>query len=591
YVGVASDLISYDERYKGVMHSLLGRIAVCDSLDNAAAMAKANGYRFRVVTLDGQVINAGGSLTGGSAVKSAGLLSRRGDIARLREQAQEVAAQLAEATVTHNALKSEIAGIEAQYLASKGVLETMQEDRGKAELQRALAERNMIESNKAVAEGETEQAHIGDRERELTAELEYAKQQLAKSTEAMAALEEQVGETAHKKDELRQKRHALTDEISELKMKKLGLTKEAEGLAQSASELSARKESESGRTQALLDEITALEAEIEGINTQTEEILLSKDTVVSQTAVLEQEITALSEKRMTLEKQANERRAEERGILARREEISKEMARLEERKLTAQSDYDSVIAKLWDEYELTKTEAAAIAGEIPNTTIAQRTLSEIKGKIRALGSVNVGAIEEYQEVFERYKFLSEQIDDVTKSRDELLRMISEMTTKMREIFTESFVQINKNFGEVFVELFGGGSAHLSLTDEGDVLESGIEIYVEPPGKIIKNLSALSGGEQAFVAIAIYFAILKVRPAPFCLLDEIEAALDDVNVTKYAQYLHRLGDKTQFISITHRRGTMEEADVLYGVTMQEEGVSKLLQLKVTELESKLGLKNT
>ncbi len=591
YIGVASALVSFDSRYEGIVQSLLGRIAVCDTLDNAVSIAKANAYRFRVVTLDGQVVNAGGSLTGGSAAKSAGLLSRRGDIARLHEQAAGLQAKLAEANVAHNALKTEIAGIEADYLAAKSALETMQEDRQKAQLQRSLCERNIQELTRSITEATTELTHASERERELTVELEAARSTLVQSTAQMTELEEQMGQTAQKKDELREKRHALTDEISELKMNVLSLTKEAEGLAQSAQELAQRRENESGKSRSLLVEIETLEAEIAGINVSTQEILSSKEELADRSAAIEQEIAALAAQRMQLEKEANERRGAERGILSRREEISKEMARLEERKLSAQSEYDSVITKLWDEYELTKTEAAAIAQEIPSIPAAQRALNEIKNKIKALGSVNVGAIEEYKEVSERYRFLKEQIEDVTKSRDELLRMISELTAKMREIFTESFVEINRNFGEVFVELFGGGSAQLKLSDEGDVLESGIEIYVEPPGKIIKNLSALSGGEQAFVAIAIYFAILKVRPAPFCLLDEIEAALDDVNVTKYAQYLHRLCDKTQFITITHRRGTMEEADVLYGVTMQEEGISKLLQLKVTELEDKLGLKNT
>lgn len=591
YVGVASSLVTGDDRYREIISSLLGRIAVCDTLDHAVELARANAYRFRVVTLDGQQVNAGGSLTGGSAVKSAGLLSRRGDIARLREQAEALTRRLGEANAAHGALKTEIAGLEAQYLAAKGELDTMTEDRQKAEMQKTLCARNLEELTRTLGEAQTELARADSREQELAAELAAARETLAVSTERLTALEEQVGDTARKKDELREKRHALTEEISQLKMDILSLTKEAESLAQAAQELARRRESESGRESTLQDEIAALRADIDGINVSVQEILLSKENLCARAAQTEREIAELSAQRMQLEKEANERRGTERGILSRREEISKEMARLEERKLSAQSEYDSIITKLWEEYELTKTEAAALAEEIENATAAQRALSEIKSKIRALGSVNVGAIEEYKEVSERYRFLKEQTDDVTRSRDELLRLIRELTSAMREIFAESFVQINKNFGEVFVELFGGGSAQLKLTDEQDVLESGIEIYVEPPGKIIKNLSALSGGEQAFVAIAIYFAILKVRPAPFCLLDEIEAALDDVNVTKYAQYLHRLADKTQFIAITHRRGTMEEADVLYGVTMQEEGISKLLQLKVTELEQKLGMKNT
>ena len=237
---------------------------------------------------------------------------------------------------------------------------------------------------------------------------------------------------------------------------------------------------------------------------------------------------------------------------------------------------------------MTRSQAAELAQPVEDTPAAQRRLGELKGKIKALGSVNLGAIEEYGEVSERYTFLKTQTEDAERSRAELLRLIERLTSDMRTIFSENFTKIAANFSVVFTELFDGGKASLSLADPTDVLESGIDIFVQPPGKIIKNLSALSGGEQAFVAIAIYFAILKVRPSPFCLLDEIEAALDDVNVVKYAQYLRTLCDKTQFITITHRRGTMEEADVLYGVTMQEEGVSKLLELNVGEIEGKLGI---
>ena len=245
---------------------------------------------------------------------------------------------------------------------------------------------------------------------------------------------------------------------------------------------------------------------------------------------------------------------------------------------------------MWDEYEITRSQAQAAAGPAEDVGRSNRLLGEVKGKIRALGTVNVEAIEEYEQVSGRYTFLSGQIEDVEQSRAKLQQLIRDLTVQMRELFVVSFERIDRHFSEIFAELFGGGKAQLKLTQGEDVLESGIEIYVQPPGKIIRNLAALSGGEQALVAIAIYFAILKVRPAPFCLLDEIEAALDDVNVNKFAEYLRRLNRHTQFIAITHRRGTMEHADVLYGVTMQEEGVSKLLTLEVSEIESKLGMKN-
>ena len=241
-----------------------------------------------------------------------------------------------------------------------------------------------------------------------------------------------------------------------------------------------------------------------------------------------------------------------------------------------------MISQLWESYSLTVADAAAQAEDIEDIADAQKRLNEIKNKIRALGSVNIDAIDEYKEVKERYEFLSGQLGDVTQSKDELEKLIASLTKSMREIFTESFNKINENFKTTFVELFGGGRGELILTDPDNVLESGIEINVAPPGKVIKNLSLLSGGEQAFVAIAIYFAILKLRPSPFCILDEIEAALDDVNVTRYAQYLRNFTGTTQFILITHRRGTMEEADVLYGVTMQEKGVSKLLRMDISEV---------
>ena len=269
-----------------------------------------------------------------------------------------------------------------------------------------------------------------------------------------------------------------------------------------------------------------------------------------------------------------------------RERMSGEMARLAERKTAAETELNTTASKLWEEYQLTEAEAEKLCVPFANVADLRRQVAEVRGKIRALGNVNVGAIEEYKEVKERYDFMKAQVTDVEKSRTELNRMIAELCSEMQEMFTASFKEINRNFGAIFRELFGGGSARLYLSDENDVLNSGIEIQVSPPGKVIKNLSALSGGEQALVAISIYFAILAVNPSPFCILDEIEAALDDVNVTRYAQYLRRMTERTQFIVITHRRGTMEAADVLYGVTMQEDGVSKILRLDLENVSADL-----
>ena len=262
------------------------------------------------------------------------------------------------------------------------------------------------------------------------------------------------------------------------------------------------------------------------------------------------------------------------------------MARLAERRTAAETELNDTNSKLWEEYQLTESEARSQCVPFESLTELRRSVTEVRGKIRGLGNVNVGAIEEYKEVKERYDFLKAQVTDVEKAKSELTRMIAELCSEMEELFTTSFKQINTHFQQIFKELFGGGHARLYLSDESNVLESGIEIEVSPPGKVIKNLSALSGGEQALVAISIYFAILNVNPAPFCFLDEIEAALDDVNVARYAQYLRRMTDHTQFIVITHRRGTMEAADVLYGVTMQEDGVSKILRLDLDKVSADL-----
>ena len=271
-----------------------------------------------------------------------------------------------------------------------------------------------------------------------------------------------------------------------------------------------------------------------------------------------------------------------------RERVGRDMTRLEEKCAAAQRETEDIVTRLYEEYELTLSEAEAVAKPIEDMVEATRRLTELKNKIRALGSVNVDAVEEYKEVSERYEFLSAQVNDVEVSREELLKLIGDLTVRMREMFIERFNQINEHFGTVFSDLFGGGKAELVLTDPQDILHSGIEMHAQPPGKVILNMDALSGGEKSLVATALLFAILKVTPSPFCVLDEVEAALDDINVDRYAQYLRRMSNKTQFIVITHRRGTMEEADVLYGVTMQEQGISKLLRLDLNQMEQYLGI---
>ena len=340
------------------------------------------------------------------------------------------------------------------------------------------------------------------------------------------------------------------------------------------------------RRASLEESLAALAARSDACRAEIEAIRKARTDSRAEIEAKEAEIRKATEQRLSCQQAETEALARARTAADSREEMGREMARLAERKAAAESEYDATAAKLWDEYQLTVSQAEELCVEFDSLPALRAQVADLRNQIRALGNVNVSAIEEYQEVRERYDALSAQVADVEGSRNELTRMIASLSGQMKEIFTDSFRAINENFGRIFAELFGGGEASLVLEDESDVLSCGIGIQVAPPGKVIKNLEALSGGEQALVAISIYFAILAVNPAPFCILDEIEAALDDANVSRFAQYLRRVSDKTQFIVITHRRGTMEAANVLYGVTMQEDGVSKLLKLDLEQVDATL-----
>ena len=390
--------------------------------------------------------------------------------------------------------------------------------------------------------------------------------------------------------ELTEKREELSAKLQNIRLLIVTAQKDIDALnseivfaKNSGSDMDAHKEELNAQISEFEAAINEKQKEIEDNKKEIESL---KNTQQSHSSQIE----ALNEQRSLLEKRSVEIRAAERNKTAERENSGRELARLEERKINLQKEYDTIISKLWEEYELTRREAEKSAIEIEDSAAAQKRLNSLKQSIRALGTVNVSAIEEYKEVSERYEFISVQVKDVEKSKNEIEKLITSLTKQMKEVFVESFEQINRNFTFTFKELFGGGTASLSLADPENILTSGIDIIVHPPGKIVVHLDALSGGEKALVAIALYFAIMKVRPAPFCVMDEIEAALDDVNVNRFASYLRRLTDKTQFILITHRRGTMEEADVLYGVTMQDEGISKLLELRSTEVAEKLGIKS-
>lgn len=587
YMGLASELVQCEERYRAVMDSLLGRTVVAEDIDAAAAIAKAYGYRYRAVTLDGQVVNAGGSLTGGSVNKNASILSRRGEIDALTAEAKKYAAQVEELETQLTELRREADTIRATVEGIAAEEKTAREDLISAQ---TLVSR--LTASTEEAEQLNEQA-LREYD-ELTARVEELRKQKLTGGELVKKLTEEVARLNRMDVESTAAHTALTEAIEEaarqvtdLQMEAITRRKDCEA----AQSVIAQLENQQSGSEAALTELRQkqeqLQKENEAIRAEIEEITAGAAGGGSEIETLRRDIKEADGQKDTLEARRSILTRESGDAITKREAAASELVRLQEKSEAMQEQQNGISTKMWEEYELTRSEAAETAIPLEDVPAAQKRLTELRGRIRGLGAVNVAAIEEYEEVSGRYRFMKEQIDDAENAKKELTRLIAELSAKMSAIFTERFAGINRHFGEIFRELFGGGHAELRLTDATDPLETGIEIIVQPPGKIIKNLSALSGGEQAFVAICIYFAILRVNPAPFVLIDEIEAALDDVNVGKFAAYLHRMTDHTQFISITHRRGTMEQGDVLYGVTMEEEGISKLLRLDVAEMEKKFG----
>ena len=583
---LASSLVTYDEKYANIVSSLLGRIVVVDDINEASRTARALDYRNRVVTVDGQVVNAGGSFTGGSVSRSAGLFSRKQEIDELKKKVEALEKQRDAAEEKTDRAKAEVDALSAELTATESEAITAGGDkiRGEVESGRIAAALSQVRAAGEMLSAERAQlaAQIAASEKagaDAAAEMEVL-------TRDSAALEEELRAISGSDDTFLETRTRLADELSDLKLKALAAQKDIESHRAAIAQLESRTDESDARARQLA-------ANIETLTAQNAERAAQIETIRAAIAGSRNEIEKREEakagavrRRMEKEGGITQQTARVRKITDEREALGREIARLTEQKEQKDAEYEQTVAKLWEEYELTLSAAQELCVPFESGAELRRQVSEVRGKIKALGNVNVSAIEEYAEVSQRYEFLRAQVGDVETSKAELQKLIAGLSDEMRAMFSESFAAINRNFGRIFAELFGGGTARLYLEDEADVLGSGISIEVAPPGKIIRNLSALSGGEQALVAISIYFAIFGVNPAPFCVLDEIEAALDDVNVTRFAQYLRRISSETQFIVITHRRGTMEEADVLYGVTMQEDGVSKVLKLDLEHVDASL-----
>ena len=589
FVGVASDLCDCKDEYKGILQNLLGKIVIAEDLNSAVSIAKKYSYRFKVVTLDGQVVNAGGSLTGGSLNKRTGLLSRASEIEKYRKEAKVLADKADELKEQYSNSQQEFAKYEADILGTRGDLSTEQQEliRLRTEYKACQNEYDSLVSSIDFTKNEIVECE--NKISNLQKDKETADKEFSAFEEEIANIEKTTSNLTGNRLALTEKREQLSEKLQNIRLEIVTFEKDKEALISEIRTSEYNSQHQTERKENLRNQIVSVNSNIDIINKKIESYTNISNNYQDKIAEFNKAIEKLNGDKEKFEKKSVELRQKEKDLNSTREVSGRELARLEERKINLQKQYDDIIAKLWDEYELTKRQAEEISIEIENVSTARKRLNEIKSSIRGLGSVNVSAIEEYKEVSERYEFLGAQVSDVEKSKNEIERLINDLTKQMKDAFIENFHEINKHFGETFKELFGGGNASLELANPDDILNSGIDIIAHPPGKIVVHLEALSGGEKALVAIALYFSIMKVRPAPFCVMDEIEAALDDVNVDRFAQYMRRMTDRTQFITITHRRGTMEESDVLYGVTMQDEGISKLLELRASEVAAKLGMK--
>ncbi len=588
YVNLASNLVEYDKKYEEIIKSLLGRTVVSEDLDSAIAIAKKYNYKFKIVTLDGQVVNAGGSMTGGAKLQNAGILSRGNELEKLKNQITDLEEKLKLLVRDVETQQESLSAVTAEFEGCKAELATLAEDKIRIEGLLALRRGNYENTLNSQTESDNEKSRLKDRITEINEGAAAAKEQVAVLQEELDRVEGELSALTGDRESLREKRERLTADAAEINLSIATSEKEIEAKNEEIQRLN-------GRSTGHKDKLTQLNSEIEEIQKRNSEIRERIEILCGEAEGLRTQSSASKErisieisKREGYEQESAKLRILEREKTEERERIGGEKARLAERKETMEKEFEDISNKLFDEYELTRREAEELDIVIEDIPAAKRRLNELKGKIRGLGNVNVSAIEEYKEVSERYNFMFTQVSDVEKSKAELIKLITELTGKMGVQFKEQFDKINFSFGQTFAELFGGGKASLVLTDESDVLECDIDIKVQPPGKNVQNISLLSGGEKGLSAIALLFSILKINPCPFCIFDEVEAALDDVNVVRYANYVRRMTQNTQFILITHRRGTMEEADMLYGVTMQEKGVSKLLELKTAEMATKFDL---
>ena len=589
FVGIASELVRCDGRYGSVIENLLGATVVVEDLDCGIQMAKRHDNRFRIVTLDGQVINAGGSMTGGSVSRNAGILSRSGELEQLHKKLKKIQSQLQDATLLAESANRELQ--KAQY-----ELEVARDQQRQANDRVLTLEGRknhydmLIESLEQQQESlRIQKENLQKRSTDDAGRMDTIRRTIADFTARAEETREEIEMLQRRQETARQGLGEMTDRLTEKKAQQAALSAEGESARRSMEDLSRLRESLEGEH----TDRESLRAQMEQAMAQAraEEERQQQEARELRSGIEEhrQALQKLSEEKMALETRRSQTDRLSRTCNDTLLNCEREVTRLEGKLNGSALEEKQILDKLWERYELSHSDAQALRVELESVPKATRRIGELNREIKGLGAINIGAIEEFDRVNTRYPYLSDQRNDVEKAKEELLGIIEEITKQMTEIFATQFEILKQSFQETFLELFGGGRATLELEDENDILRCGIEIKAQPPGKQLKTLSLLSGGEKAFVAIALYFAILKVHPTPFCVMDEIEAALDESNVVRYARYMRRIAGKTQFIVITHRRGTMEEADVLYGITMQERGVSTVLTANLNELSKEMKIK--
>ncbi|MBQ2932712.1 MAG: chromosome segregation protein SMC [Clostridia bacterium] len=583
YIATAKDLVQYDALYEGVVGNVLGATVVVDNIDNAINMAAKCGHKFRIVTLEGEIMQSGGAMTGGSMGKNAGFLSRKAEIDTLSEQIE--------------VLKKTIEKIEAEQKKNTDFIQTA--EKKMKDVQERLSLKNeeyvnlkadvqhsdkyLVEANERKESLLKDINTINTRTKEIKADIEQSNNKIDILNKEIESLKSDSESKQKDTEKIFADVQELQEQILSVTIEENAKQKDIEHQNERLLEVVSQKEEIEAEIFEKRSQIAGFEQKIAKTNSDIDKNRKDLNDLADKAALIDKRIEELSGLRKADDLKIRQLQDDTKETREKLFALGQQKVKAETKKAKLEEDLDGVFAHLWEEYELTYSEAVKLRSEEEiNLTEANREIASLKSKIKALGSINIDAIEEYKNVSERFNFLTEQTNDLEKAKGELEDLISEMIEIMKKQFSVQFANISKNFNTVFKELFGGGQATLSLADPDDVLESGVEIEAQPPGKKLQSLSLLSGGEKAFTAIALLFAILKVRPTPFCILDEIEAALDDVNVYRYADYLKKYSKKTQFIVVTHRRGTMEAANILYGVTMQEKGISKLLALNIDEV---------